>query len=124
MQSLLDCKKEYTDIILDNLTVPICTFIYDMYKGCLNIQEFQNKMAQVKNWNNNLIQEYCDKILKKCKKYDSSILSKLLNEIIVIITNSHFPCCSPFLFKKFPPGSASRSRRESLCGSGSGITAL
>ena len=66
MQSLLDCKKEYTDIILDNLTVPICTFIYDMYKSCLNIQEFQNKMAQVKSWNNNLVQEYCEKIGVKC----------------------------------------------------------
>ena len=84
MQSLLDCKKEYTDIILDNLTVPICSLIYDIYKSCLNIQEFQSKMAYIKNWNNNLIQEYCEKIFKSCKKYDVNILGKLLNEIIII----------------------------------------
>ena len=84
MQSLLDSKKEYTDIILDNLTVPICSFIYDIYKSSSNIQDFQNKMANIKGWNNNLIQEYFDKILKSCKKYDVNMLSKLLNEIIII----------------------------------------
>ena len=30
------------------------------------------------------------------------IYLKNLNEIIVIITNSHFRCCSPFLFKEIP----------------------
>ena len=84
MQSLLDCKKEYTDIILDNITVPICTIIYDMYKCSMNIQEFQNKMAHIKNWNNNLIQETYEKILKNCQDNKSTIISKLLNEIILI----------------------------------------
>ena len=44
MQSLLDCKKEYIDIILDNITVPICSLVYDIYKSSSNIQDFQNKM--------------------------------------------------------------------------------
>ena len=32
MQGLLDTKKEYINIILDKFTVPICTYIYDIYK--------------------------------------------------------------------------------------------
>jgi hypothetical protein len=58
MQNLLDCKKEYTDILLDNLAIPICTAIYDIYKTSSNIQDFQQKMAHIKNWNNHIINEY------------------------------------------------------------------
>ena len=65
MQSLLDCKKEYIDIILDNITVPICTFIYNIYKCSSNIVEFQNKMAYIKNWNNHIIHENHEIILTK-----------------------------------------------------------
>ena len=81
MQTLLDCKKDYIDIILDNITVPICTLIYDTYKSCANIQEFQNKMAYIKNWNNHIIHENYVNIMKSCKK---KYLGKLLNEIIII----------------------------------------
>ena len=81
MQGLLDTKKEYIDIILDKFTVPICTYIYDIYKGCKNIQEFQNKMANIKNWNNNIINESYINITtsSKCK-----LLPKILREVIVI----------------------------------------
>jgi hypothetical protein len=81
MQSLLDCKKEYIDIILDNITVPICTLVYDIYKSSSNIQEFQNKMAYIKNWNNHIINENYLTIIKSCKK---DYTCKLLNEIIII----------------------------------------
>ena len=81
MQSLLDSKKEYIDIILDNITVPICTFIYNIYKCSSNIVEFQNKMAYIKNWNNHIIHENHEIILKSCKK---NYFIKLLNEIIII----------------------------------------
>ena len=33
MQSLLDSKREYIDIILDNISIPICTIIYDIFKS-------------------------------------------------------------------------------------------
>jgi hypothetical protein len=81
MQGLLDTKKEYINIILDKFTVPICTYIYDIYKGCKNIQEFQNKMANIKNWNNNIINESYINITtsSKCK-----LLPKILREVIVI----------------------------------------
>ena len=81
MQNLLDCKKEYIDIILDNTTVPICTLIYNIYKSSQNIQEFQNKMAYIKNWNNHNIQENYTNIMKSCK---NNYVIKLLNEIIII----------------------------------------
>jgi hypothetical protein len=81
MQNLLDCKKDYIDIILDNITVPICTLIYDTYKSCANIQEFQNKMAYIKNWNNHIIHENYVNIIKSCKQ---NYIVKLLNEIIII----------------------------------------
>lgn len=81
MQSLLDAKKEYTDIILDNFSIPICSFIYDIYKSCKNIQEFQNKVAYIKNWNNNTIRETYINIVNssKCK-----LLQKILKEVIII----------------------------------------
>jgi hypothetical protein len=82
MQNLLDCKKEYTDILLDSLAVPICTAIYDIYKTSSNIQDFQQKMAHIKNWNNHIINEYYEKILNACDK--KLVLSKLLHEVIVI----------------------------------------
>jgi len=82
MQTLLDCKKEYTDILLDNLSVPICTTIYDIYKASSNIQDFQHKMANIKNWNNNIINEYYEKILNLCDK--KLVLSKLLQKVIII----------------------------------------
>ena len=81
MQNLLDCKKEYIDIILDNTTVPICTLIYNIYKSSQNIQEFQNKMAHIENWNNHIIRENYDTIIKSCK---NKYINKLLNEIIII----------------------------------------
>ena len=81
MQSLLDTKKEYTDLILDNLSIPICSFIYDIYKSVKNIQEFQNKMAYIKNWNNNTINENYINIIKSSK---INFLPKILKEIIII----------------------------------------
>ncbi len=82
MQTLLDCKKEYINIILDNLTVPICNIIYDMYKCCMNIQEFQHKVAHIKNWNNHIINEHYEKILNACN--NKTIICRLLHEIIII----------------------------------------
>ena len=81
MQNLLDCKKDYIDIILDNITVPICTLIYDTYKSCANIQEFQNKKAYIKNWNNHIIKENFVNIMKSSKQ---NYIAKILNEIIII----------------------------------------
>ena len=81
MQNLLDCKKEYIDIILDNTTVPICTIIYDIFKSSHNIQEFQNKVAHIKDWNNHIIHENYVNIMKSCKQ---NYVVKLLNEIIII----------------------------------------
>ena len=42
MQNLIENKREYIDILLDNLTIPICNIIYDLYKSSSNIQDFQN----------------------------------------------------------------------------------
>ena len=81
MQYLLDSKKEYIDIILDNITSPICNSIYDMYKSSKNVQDFQSKMANIKNWNNYNINEYYLSILKLCKNKN---LGQILNQIIII----------------------------------------
>jgi len=81
MQYLLDSKKEYIDIILDNITSPICNSIYDMYKLSKNVQEFQSKMANIKNWNNYNINEYYVSILKLCKIKN---LGQILNQIIIL----------------------------------------
>ena len=81
MQYLLDSKKEYIDIILDNITSPICNSIYDMYKSSKNIQEFQSKMANIKNWNNYNINEYYLSILKLCKIKN---IQQILNQIIIL----------------------------------------
>jgi len=80
--SLLDSKKEYIDIILDNISIPICNIVYNMYKSCANTQEFQNKMVQIKNWNNHIIAEHADIIINSCE--NSAIIGKLLREIIII----------------------------------------
>jgi len=80
--SLLDSKKEYIDIILDNISIPVCNIVYNIYKSCGNTQEFQQKMAQIKNWNNHIISEHAEKILSACE--NNQLLSKLLKEIIVI----------------------------------------
>jgi hypothetical protein len=81
MQYLLDSKKEYIDIILDNITSPICNSIYDMYKSSKNVQDFQSKMANIKNWNNYNINEYYPSILKLCKIKN---LGQILNQIIIL----------------------------------------
>ena len=81
MQYLLDSKKEYIDIILDNITSPICNSIYDMYKSSKNIQDFQSKMANIKNWNNYNINEYYLSILKLCKIKN---IQQILNQIIIL----------------------------------------
>jgi hypothetical protein len=81
MQYLLDSKKEYIDIILDNITSPICNSIYDMYKSSKNVQEFQSKMANIKNWNNYNINEYYLSILKLSKIKN---LGQILNQIIIL----------------------------------------
>jgi hypothetical protein len=81
MQYLLDSKKEYIDIILDNITSPICNSIYDMYKSSKNIQDFQSKMTNIKNWNNYNINEYYLSILKLCKIKN---IQQILNQIIIL----------------------------------------
>jgi len=81
MQYLLDSKKEYIDIILDNITSPICNSIYDMYKLSKNIQDFQSKMANIKNWNNYNINEYYLSILKLCKIKN---IGQILNQVIIL----------------------------------------
>ena len=82
MQNLIENKKEYIDILLDNLTVPICNVIYDLYKSSSNIQDFQNNLSLIKNWNNNKIEEYYFKIINSQKK--RNYVSSLLYEIIII----------------------------------------
>ena len=62
MQNLIDNKNEFIDILLDKLSVPICNVIYDLYKSSSNIQDFQNNVSLIKNWNNNKIEEYYLKI--------------------------------------------------------------
>ena len=34
MQGLIDTKKEYTEHLLDKITVPISVRIYDIYNEC------------------------------------------------------------------------------------------
>ena len=77
---LLDNKKEYTDIILDNITSPICNIIYNMYKSSNNIIEFQSKLIYIKNWNYNTIQEYYIIIIKNIKH---NYINNLLHQIII-----------------------------------------
>ncbi len=84
MQTLLDSKKEYTDIILDNISIPICTIIYDIFKSSANIQDFQQKLNHIKIWNNHIISENVEKIL--CISKNRNIIPKLLKEIIIINT--------------------------------------
>ena len=80
--SLLDSKKEYIDIILDNVSIPICNIIYNIYKSCANAQEFQQKLTQIKHWNNHIISEYSDIVINSCE--NNSLIGKLLKEIIII----------------------------------------
>ena len=82
MQNLIENKKEYIDILLDNLTVPICNVIYDLYKSSSNIQDFQNNLSLIKNWNNNKIEEHYLKIINSQKK--RNFIKSLLYEIIII----------------------------------------
>jgi len=80
--SLLDSKKEYIDIILDNISIPICNIIYNIYKSCANAQEFQQKLTQIKHWNNHIISEHSDIVINSCE--NNSLIGKLLKEIIII----------------------------------------
>uniref|UniRef100_A0A6C0LI83 Uncharacterized protein n=1 Tax=viral metagenome TaxID=1070528 RepID=A0A6C0LI83_9ZZZZ len=80
--SLLDSKKEYIDIILDNVSIPICNIIYNIYKSCANAQEFQQKLTQIKHWNNHIISEHSDIVINSCE--NNSLIGKLLKEIIII----------------------------------------
>ena len=81
MQYLLDSKKEYTNIILDNITAPICNSIYNLFKSSNNIKEFQTKLANIRNWNSYNINEFYLSILKLCKIKN---LSQILNQIIIL----------------------------------------
>jgi len=82
MQYLLDSKKEYTNIILDNITAPICNSIYNMFKSSNNnIKDFQTKLANIRNWNSYNIDEYYISIMKLCKIKN---LSQILNQIIIL----------------------------------------
>ena len=52
-----------------------------MYKSSKNVQDFQSKMANIKNWNNYNINEYYLSILKLCKIKN---LGQILNQIIIL----------------------------------------
>ena len=88
MQVLLDSKKEYTEHLLDLITVPLTKRIFKIYDGCSNtsnnIKNFQQELINIKQWNNNKIQEEYQELIKKikCKYFD-----KLLKKIVILDVN-------------------------------------
>ena len=86
MQGLIDSKKEYTEHIIDLLSIPISKKIYSIYDDCLKTKktllDFQKKLNNIKNWNNNIIEEEYLNIIKYSK---CDYLSKLFR--ILLITN-------------------------------------
>jgi hypothetical protein len=86
MQGLLDIKKEYTEHLLDKITIPISKRIYDIYNDCIKnkkgLAEFQKNLNNIKNWNNTIIEDEYNKIKEKS---NCDYLGKLVK--IIIITN-------------------------------------
>ena len=65
MEVLLNSKNEYIVHLLDLFTLPLTKRIYDLFNSSLNIKEFQQKLVNIKRWNNNLIQEEYKSIIKQ-----------------------------------------------------------
>jgi hypothetical protein len=84
MDGLLDTKKEYTDHLIDILIIPISQKIYSLYEECINekknLVDFQKKLNNIKNWNNNIIKEEYENIKKKSK---CNYIPKLLKTIFI-----------------------------------------
>ena len=85
MDGLLDTKKEYIDHLVDILIIPISQKIYSLYEECIrdkkNLTDFQKKLINIKNWNNNIIKEEYENIKKKSK---CNYIPKLLKSIFII----------------------------------------
>ena len=86
MQGLIETKKEYTEHLLDKITIPISIRIYDIYNECIKnrkgLVEFQKNLNNIKYWNNTIVLEEYNKIKEKSK---CDYLPKLVK--IIIITN-------------------------------------
>jgi len=85
MDGLLDTKKEYIDHLVDILIITISQKIYSLYEECIrdkkNLTDFQKKLINIKNWNNNIIKEEYENIKKKSK---CNYIPKLLKSIFII----------------------------------------
>ena len=84
MQSLVDTKKEYTDILYDALSTPICERIYEIYLSCgktsNSLKLFQKELEKIPKWNNHIIELETANIIKKA---DCSYIHKLLKLTIM-----------------------------------------
>ena len=82
MQVLLDTKNEYIEHLLDLITIPLAKNIYKIYdKTGSNIKLFQQELVNIKNWNNNKVEDEYTALIKKIK---CNYLDKLLKEIIIL----------------------------------------
>jgi hypothetical protein len=82
LQGLIDTKKEYTCVIENLLTVPICEKIYSIYMNTYKkgLKHFQIELNKIQDWNNYLIKQESTYIIKQTK---CDYLPKLLKLTIL-----------------------------------------
>ena len=91
MQGLVDTKKEYIKKIQDTISIPIAEKINSLYQLSVEnktgLKGFQNELNLIKDWNNFIIDNEYNDILKKSKVKKLDIIYKhtIINSIKIKI---------------------------------------